>query len=264
MRAYLELARAGFGRYSTYRMASVAGALTNTIFGVVKASIVLAAIASAGGAIAGYDAQQGATYSWLCQALVATVGLFGWRELADRIRTGDVAVDLARPLDLQLSGLAADLGRGAYMLLPRGLPPLIVGFVFFPVGLPHEVQPYLLAAVSIPLAVAVSYACRFMVNLVAFWLLDVRGALTLYVVASNVLSGLIVPVAWFPGWMGAIAAATPFPSMLQAPVDVLSGRVRGWDAVGTVAIQAAWLAGTLLLGRVVLARATRKLVVQGG
>jgi len=67
-------------------MASAAGALTNTVFGVVKASIVLAAIAAAGGTVAGYDAQQGATYSWLCQALVATVGMFGWRELADRIR----------------------------------------------------------------------------------------------------------------------------------------------------------------------------------
>jgi ABC-2 type transport system permease protein len=245
-------------------MASAAGALTNTVFGVVKASIVLAAIGSAGGVVAGYDAQQGATYSWLCQALVATVGLFGWRELADRIRTGDVAVDLARPLDLQLSGLAGDLGRGLFMLLPRGLPPLLVGFAFFGVALPKAVLPYVLAAVSIPLAVAISYACRFAVNLVAFWLLDVRGALTLYVVASNVLSGLIVPVAWFPGWMGALAAATPFPSMLQAPVDVLSGRLLGWAAVATVAVQVGWLAVTLLLGRVLLARATRKLVVQGG
>jgi ABC-2 type transport system permease protein len=245
-------------------MASAAGALTNTVFGVVKASIVLAAIASAGGTIAGYDAQQGATYSWLCQALVATVGLFGWRELADRIRTGDIAVDLARPLDLQLSGMAGDLGRGAYMLLPRGLPPLLIGIIFFGATLPHALLPYLLAAVSIPLAVAISYACRFMVNLVAFWLLDVRGTLTLYVVASNVLSGLIVPVAWFPGWMRTLATLTPFPSMLQAPVDVLSGRVLGWHAVATVALQVGWLVVTVLVGRVVLVRATRKLVVQGG
>src|SRR4051794_343736 len=182
-------------------MATVAGAVTNIVFGVVKASITVAAIAAAGGALAGYDAQQGATYAWLSQALVATVGLFGWRELADRIRTGDIAVDLARPLDLQLSGLASDLGRGAYMLLPRGLPPLLVGLAFFGVALPRDPLPYLLAALSIPLAVAISYACRFAVNLSAFWLMDVRGTLTLYVVASNVLSGLIVPVGWFPDWM---------------------------------------------------------------
>src|SRR3954468_15479475 len=179
-------------------MATVAGAVTNTVFGVVKASITVAAIAAAGGALAGYDAQQGATYSWLVQALLASVGLFGWRELADRIRSGDIAVDLARPVDLQLSGLGTDLGRAVYMLLPRGLPPLLVGLVFFDVALPLGPMPYLLTAISLPVAVAISFACRFLVNLAAFWLMDIRGAMTLYVVASNVLAGLIVPVHWFP------------------------------------------------------------------
>jgi ABC-2 type transport system permease protein len=64
--------------------------------------------------------------------------------------------------------------------------------------------------------------------------------------------------------MRVIAAASPFPSMLQAPVDVLSGRVAGWSALETVAVQAFWLVVMLGLGRVVLRRALRRLVVQGG
>ncbi len=264
MRPYLAFAAAGFARYSAYRAASVAGAFTNTVFGVVKASITTATIAAAGGALAGYDARQGATYAWLVQGLLATVALFGWSDLAQRIRTGDIAVDLGRPIDLQLSWLASDLGRAAFMLVPRGLPPLLAGLLFFDVALPGSPLPYLLAMVSLPLAVVVSFACRFAVNLVAFWLLDLRGAITLYVVASNLLAGLIVPVPWFPGWMRALARATPFPSMLQAPVDVLSGRVTGTAALTTVAVQGIWAAVTLGVGRVVLARATRKLVVQGG
>ncbi|HEX3004083.1 MAG TPA: ABC-2 family transporter protein [Angustibacter sp.] len=264
MRSLLAYAVAGFRRYAAYRSATVAGAFTNTVFGVVKASITLAAIASAGGAIAGYDARQGATYSFLCQALIAPVAVFGSRELADRIRTGDIAVDLARPVDLQLSWLAADLGRAAYELLPRGLPPLLVGTVFFGLAVPHEVLPFALGAVSVVLAVAVSFACRYLLNLTAFWVLEMRGLLTLYMVGSNVLTGLVVPVHWFPGWMAALATATPFPSMLQAPVDVISGRVTGWQSATTVATQAVWLVAMLVLGRVVTARATHRLVVQGG
>jgi ABC-2 type transport system permease protein len=262
--ALLAFAAAGFRRYAAYRSANVAGAFTNTVFGVVKASITLAAIAAAGGAIAGYDAQQGASYAWLTQGLIATVALFGWSELAERIRTGDIAVDLARPVDLQASRLASDLGRAAFMLVPRGLPPVLIGVLFFDVGLSPHPALYALAPLSIALAVAVSFACRFLVNLAAFWLLDLRGVLTLYMVASNVLAGLIVPVHWFPGWMRAIADASPFPSMLQAPVDVLSGRDAGWQALETVGVQVLWLVVVLLLGRVVLRRALRRLVVQGG
>jgi len=242
----------------------VAGATTNTVFGVVKASITLAAIASAGGALAGYDARQGATYAWLAQGFLATVWMFGWGELAERIRTGDIAVDLARPVDLQLSWLAADLGRAAFLLVPRGLPPVLIGFAFFGVTLPTRPLPYLATVVSLVMAVSISFACRFALNLVAFWLLDLRGAQTLYVVASNVLAGLVVPVSWFPAWMRTLAHATPFPSMLQAPIDLLSGHVAGGGIARTLGVQALWLVGTLTLGRVVLARATRKLVVQGG
>ena len=106
------------------------------------------------GAIAGYDARQGASYAWLAQGLVATVALFGWNELAERIRTGDIAVDLARPVDLQVSWLAGDLGRAAFMLLPRGLPPVLIGVLFFDVGVSPHPALYALAPVSIALAVA--------------------------------------------------------------------------------------------------------------
>lgn len=264
MRPLLAFGLAGFRRYSAYRAATFAGAVTNTVFGVVKASITLAAIAAAGGTLAGYDAQQGATYSFLCQALIAPVAIFGWQELADRIRTGDIAVDLARPVDLQLSWLCVDLGRAAFELLPRGLPPLLVGAVFFGLTLPGTALPFALGAVSVVLGVVISFACRFLLNLAAFWLIEMRGLLTLYMVGSNVLTGLVVPVHWFPEWMAAVARATPFPSMLQTPVDVLSGRASGWAAVAAVATQCFWLVVTMLLGRLVLSRATRRLVVQGG
>jgi ABC-2 type transport system permease protein len=52
--------------------------------------------------------------------------------------------------------------------------------------------------------------------------------------------------------------------MLQAPVDVLTGRVTGSAAVAVVVTQVLWLAATVLAGRVVYALGVRALVVQGG
>ncbi len=264
MPALFALAVAGFRRWSAYRAAAVAGAVTNSVFGLLRAAITVAAVGAAGGTIAGYSALDVATYTWLTQALIAPISVWVWAELADRVRTGDIAVDLARPVDLQLSWLAADLGRAAFVLLPRGLPPLAVGALTTGLALPSSGWSYLLGAVSVVLAVGISFAIRFAVNLSAFWLMDVRGVLTLQMVLSNILSGFIIPVAWFPARLGAIAAATPFPSMLQTPVDILSGRVAGVHALQVVALQCFWLVIMLAIGRLVLARATRRLVVQGG
>ena len=264
MRALFALAIVGFKRWSAYRAAAVAGAVTNSVFGLLRAAITVAAVGAAGGTIAGYSALDVATYTWLTQALIAPINVWVWGELAERVRTGDIAVDLARPVDVQLSWLATDLGRAAFVLLPRGLPPLAVGALTTGLALPSSGWSYLLGAVSVVLAVGISFAIRFAVNLSAFWLMDVRGVLTLHMVLSNILSGFIIPVAWFPSWLGAVAAATPFPSMLQTPVDILSGRVTGLAALQVVALQCFWLVVMLAIGRVVLTRATRRLVVQGG
>jgi ABC-2 type transport system permease protein len=252
---------AGFRRWSAYRVATAAGAFTNTAFGLTKASITVAAIGAAGGKLAGYDAITGATYAWWTQALLGPVHVFQWSELAQRVRTGDIAVDFARPVDLQLSWLAADLGRAAYSFLPRGIPPLAVGALTFGLTGPSNPWLYLLGALSAVVAVGVSFGARFAMNLSAFWLVEIRGAVTLYMVACGVLCGLIIPVHWFPTWLKAVANATPFPSMLQTPVDILSGRSEGFGAFG---VQVVWLVVMLLLGRVLLSRATHKLVVQGG
>ena len=261
---YVALAAAGFRRWSTYRQAAAAGVFTNTVFGVIKLSILLAVAESAGGTVAGYDAASLSTYTWVSQGLIAVVMIFSWTELADRVRTGDIAVDLSRPVDLQLAWLAADLGRAAWSLLSRALVPLAFGAVVYGLYVPSDPTALALLPLSLLLAVVVSFGCRFVVNLTAFWLVEIRGVAMLYVLASGVLGGHLVPVHFFPDWLQAVAYATPFPSMVQTPVDLVTGQADGLEAAGLVLAQGAWGVGALLLGRVVLARATRKLVLQGG
>lgn len=264
MRVYAELAAAEFRRFSTYRMAILAGVVTQSVFGFLRVGILFTAIAAAGGTLAGYDQQQVSTYVWLGQALLAPVALFGWRDLAERVKSGDIAVDLARPMDLQLSWWARDLGRAGFQLITRGLAPLVIGALTIGLGAPGSWTAYPLGVVSLFLGVSISFACRYLVNLVAFWTVEIRGIIGLYVVLIGPLCGLFVPVHLFPDWLRTVAYSTPFPSILQSPIDVLSGRVLGLDALAVVATQAGWLGSTVLLGRFVTARATRRLVIQGG
>lgn len=173
--AAFALARAGFRRWATYRQAAVAGIFVNTVFGVIKLSILLGVADSAGGTVAGYDKVALSTYAWVTQGLIGVVMIFAWTELADRVRTGDIAVDLARPIDLQLSWLAADLGRALWGLMSRAVVPILFGAALFGFRLPTDAVSIVLLPLSIALAVAVSFACRFLVNLSAFWIVEVRG-----------------------------------------------------------------------------------------
>ena len=242
----------------------MAGVFVNTVFGVIKLSILLAVADSAGGTVAGYDRVGLSTYAWMSQGLIAVVVIFAWTELADRIRTGDIAVDLARPIDLQLAWLAADLGRAVWALLSRAIVPILFGAVLFGFRVPDDPVVLALLPVSITLAVVVSFACRFLVSLAAFWLTEIRGVVLFYVLVTGLLGGHLIPVQLFPGWMQTLAYATPFPAIIQWPIDLVTGQATGWEVGRVVAAQLGWAVVLLGLGRLVLSRATRRLVVQGG
>ena len=62
----------------------------------------------------------------------------------------------------------------------------------------------------------------------------------------------------------AVASATPFPSMLMYPADILSGRVDTGGAVLHVLVQVGWLAATVAAGQWLTRAGRRRLEVQGG
>lgn len=258
------LAGAGFRRYSTYRLAIVAGLTTNGVFGLIRASILLAALASAGTDIAGYSASEASSFVWWSQGLIASVNLFQWNDVAVRVRSGDIAVDFSRPLDPQLAFLAADLGRAALQFLARGLPSILIGALTFGIALPASPWLWPLGVVSTLLAVLVSFGCRYAVNVASFWLVENRGPQIVYMVVSGFLCGLYLPVHWFPEWLQTVARATPFPSMLQSPIDLLSGRAPLGDAVPLLVTQAGWALAVLALGQLLTRLGRRKLELQGG
>ncbi len=265
MRLSFELARRGYRRYAAYPGATYAGLFTNVIFGFLIAYILLAVYEEAE-VIGGYDVRDAIAYVWISQGLLSVAGVFGagWWELARRVQTGDVATDLQRPLDVQRAELTQDAGRAVYQLLWRAVPQFVLGALLFELTIPDEALRWLLFAISVAVAVVVSFGIRFLVNLCSFWLLDYRGPVLLVIAINLVLSGAVIPLSFFPEPLDTITRLTPFASLLQAPIDIYVGEPVGGSVALVLALQATWAAALYAVGRLVLASGTRKLVLQGG
>jgi ABC-2 type transport system permease protein len=70
---------------------------------------------------------------------------------------------------------------------------------------------------------------------------------------------------FLPSWLTwTLWVGTPFPSVLQAPLDVLTERSSMASRLGLVAAQAVWAAVVLATAVGVQRRAERRLVIQGG
>jgi viologen exporter family transport system permease protein len=264
-RAYLAFAAAGFARYATYRQAMVAAVVTNSVFGFLRFAVMLAVLAATAGAVVGYDERKLATFVWAGQGLIGVVLLWAPPELAERIRSGDVVTDLLRPIDPLWQFLAADLGRAGYAALTRFVGPVIVGALAFDLFAPRRRATYVLFVGSMLMATIVCFGCRYLVNAAAYWLLDVRGPQTAWTLASGLLGGLYFPLWFLPERMvHALIIATPFPSIIQLPLDILVERGSLGQQLALLAVQAGWVLTILLLCRWVQNRGERKLVIQGG
>lgn len=165
---------------------------------------------------------------------------------------------------MQRAELTQDLGRAGYQALWRAVPQFLLGALFFEITVPEDAGRWLLFGVSVALAVLVAFGVRFLVNLCSFWLLDYRGPVILAIGVNLVLSGAVVPLAFFPAPLDTLTRVTPFASMLQAPIDIYVGAPLGGSAAPVLALQVSWALALYAAGRLVLASGTRKLVIRGG
>ncbi|WP_030793511.1 ABC transporter permease [Streptomyces sp. NRRL S-920] len=265
-RLYAAVARGSFRRYATYRVATAAGVFTNTVFGLILAYTYIALWDERPG-LGGYDQEQAITFVWLGQALLTVMALMGGGfegELIERIRTGDIAVDLYRPADLQAWWLASDLGRALFQLLGRGVVPMAVGALVFQLALPADPLRWAAFLLAVVFGAVVGFALRFLVALTAFWLLDGAGVTQVTMLAGTFFSGMLLPLNVFPGALGEVARALPWSALLQVPADVFLGRSTGLGLIRTYVFQLGWAAALLTAGRLLQAAATRRVVVQGG
>ncbi|MCG5217379.1 ABC-2 family transporter protein [Streptosporangium soli] len=251
----------GFRRHSTYRAAAIAGAFTNTVFGILRAYILIALWEARPG-LAGYDVADAITFCFLSQAFIGPMQVFGGGlGLAERVRTGDAAVDLVRPASLQFWSMADDLGRALYLFLMRSIPPTLIGAALFGIVVPAGPLTWLLFAASVVAGVLVSFGVRYLVALSACWILDDRGIQSLSLVLCLFFSGMVVPLNIMPGWLGTVANALPWAAMVQVPADVYLGKT---DVAHALGFQLGWAAVLIALGALATRAARRKVVIQGG
>jgi ABC-2 type transport system permease protein len=157
------------------------------------------------------------------------------------------------------------LGGMIASFILRGLPVILI---FLPLLWMH-------AALSAPLYIAYALAAvvlgHFMyiimyaiIGFMAFTFLEIWPFNRLMNDTIRFLSGSFIPLALFPGWLGALAHALPFRFLYSFPLELLLGRADPSAIATNFGILLVWLAalGALLL--LTYKRAINKCTVQGG
>lgn len=260
---YWMVARTAYRRQLIYRWANISGLVTNIFFAAVFSYVIIALYQSRP-VVSGYDVLDIVRYTWLVQAMIMITTPFGWTDLMQTIRSGEVASDLSKPCDFYWYWFSREMGRSLYFLLFRGVPIYIGGMLLFQIGLSGSWLDWLFGLLVLTIGAMIGIAYRYLYNLAAFWMLDARALPTFAIVVATFFTGSYVPVPLFPDWLQTICQWLPFYGLMSLPTEIILGKINGPIVIFEIVRQLGWLVIITCFVRWLTAIAARRVVSQGG
>lgn len=97
-----------------------------------------------------------------------------------------------------------------------------------------------------------------------FWTLSGEGILRLLPNIAIFLSGLVVPLPLFPDWLQPFMLTQPFRAVVDIPCRFYTGIIDAGEFGYYAAIQVGWAFFFIMLGKMLMQRAMKNVVIQGG
>lgn len=184
--------------------------------------------------------------------------------ISDAVKTGSIATDMIKPINLFVLYLAEDIGNLIISFFRSTIPLFLVGTLIFGLPVPASGGHFLLFLLSFFLSYGINWAFSATFSMVAFSAISLGPAFSVKYHFVNLLSGAIIPIWFFPHWLQVTVQCLPFVYIFQTPLSIYIGKYDVSRCWGMVGVQAIWF--LVLVGIFYFAqrRATRRVLVQGG
>ena len=266
MKAYTAIFRIRFKYSVQYRIVVFSLMFTGFIWGIM---LVLAYLAFYRTNPASFpmELSEVVSYMWMQQVLLVLFSVvFADSEIETSVETGAIVYELVRPSGLYGRWFSrASASRVAFTVFR--LPMLFVVFMLpapYGLSLPPDVFQFILFVPSVVLALGVTVSFTMIMYVTIFYTVSFGGVYVMVIAATAFLTGAVVPFPFLPTPVQTVLEALPFAAMQNMPLRIYSGNISGIDAIVGVVFQIFWLAILIAAGKLLMRRALKKVIVQGG
>lgn len=264
---YLTYFRMRFIGGLQYRAAALAGVATQFAWGFLNI-LLFQALYETNPAAVPMEFDALCVYIWLRQAFLAMYNSWYYdSELLEMISNGNIAYELARPVDLYWIWLVRAMSTRVSRAALRCMPILIVAtFLPEPYGLTLPPDPVQAVFFLITMILALFCVCGFgmLVYIACFYTVNSQGVRLVATTFADFLSGGIIPLTFMPTGLRTVIEHSPFGAMENLPFRVYSGNISGAEMVKFVLLQIFWCTLLLVIGKLWMKSALKRVVVQGG
>ncbi len=181
-----------------------------------------------------------------------------------QIRSGAVAYELLRPLDLYALWYTRAIAGKTAPLILRVLPIFVFAGLFLGLRSPASILSAAAWIFSTLLAILLSAALSTLVTISYLWTLSGDGFNRLMPALVFLCSGSLIPLPLMPTSLQSLLYALPFRGLIDTPFRLYLGHIPPNEALFPLVHQGVWTLICIVAGRKLLSIGTRRLVLQGG
>ncbi|ANS73338.1 hypothetical protein AWM70_01030 [Paenibacillus yonginensis] len=256
---YLTLASKAYARNLQFRGAHLFHNIASAAFGFLYASLWIGL--GQDHSLGEYGVQGMVAYIAFNQAaLWITTFTSNGLGIPQSVRTGQISLDLMRPVHLFSHLMAREWGQLAYQFVYKSLPIFTLYFFLFHLELPRTLSSVLSCLLGLLGASYMSICINYLIGVTALWTTESNWLYWGNYSLSNLLSGFFVPLEWLPDWLARLAWLSPYPYLLYVPSRLFLGLGAGSLLWGTLF----WCLLLTILCLSVTRLLRQKVEVQGG
>lgn len=267
MKTYLSYFKLKFITGLQYRASALAGISTQIFFGLVYIFVYIAFYESNSGTIP-MPLDKLVSFLWLNQAFFALIYLwYKDKDIIKMIKTGNIAYELCRPQDVYLMWASKIMGERLSNATLRFLPVIIIACLLpkpYNLDLSITLPRLIIFLISFILSTFVMTFLILLYHIICLYTLDEKGIVNIFMVVSDILSGLSVPLPFFPNILQKIAYALPFRYVSDFPFQLYVGNISINNGLIGIGMQILWIIILVVIGRLLMSNALKKAVIQGG
>lgn len=270
-RAYFSVVSTRYRMLLQYRAAAFAGIVTQFFWGAIKVMVFFAfyAVSTEEQPM---SLAQVVTYIWLGQAFL---GMLPWnvdKDIEQLIREGAVSYELVRPIDLYGFWFSRTLAFRTATTTLRSIPMIIFAMAVLPLlgadnwamQLPESAASLAMFVIAMFWAVMMATAFTMLMHVFMVIMISGEGLNRIMPALIIVLSGNVVPLPLYPDFLQPFLSLQPFRGLVDVPFRIYSGNIPAVSALPDILHQVIWTLVFVAVGRWLLTRSLRNLVVQGG
>lgn len=186
-------------------------------------------------------------------------------DISREVKDGTIAINLIRPVSYEKRMMFQCFGMLMYYFVVIFIAAFtVINILFYSYQGTISITNILLYLLSTILGALINFYFSYAFGLLSFKITNMWGLSFIMMAIVQLLSGALIPIAFFPSMIQRFIELLPFSSLIYTPTMIYLGKITGIELVKALSLQIIWIIILAAVAKLMWNAMVKRLTILGG